>query len=484
MSCEAREGGLAVAGRARRWVAGLAVGTVLLGGLGYAAADAYDVVPGVLTTAPPPTPPPPFPVAPGAQAPSSASPEVLPPVSTTAPQPDPGVLSGVLDPLLSQPALGPSVGAVVADALTGEVLFDADGATPREPASVAKLLTGAAALARLGPNETISTRAVAGVTPDEVVLVGTGDVLLAAGAGNPDAANGRAGLADLAVRTAESLRDSGRTTVAVRVDDTLFTGPTMGPGWTQTDLAFGFVAPVSAIAVDAGRVRPERYAPRVADPALAAARTFAGLLGSQGIEVAGDVVRGLAPPDSAVLGEVTSAPLDEVVGYMLTASDNNVAEALARLVARDMGRPTAFADAARAVLDQVALLGIDVGGAVLADGSGLSDGSALPARLLADVLVAAASPERPELRGLITGLPVAGLNGTLLERFAGQGTGLGVVRAKTGSLLGVSSLAGTVRDADGRLLVFAVLADAAPATDPARDAIDAVAATLAGCGCR
>ena len=79
---------------------------------------------------------------------------------------------------------------------------------------------------------------------------------------------------------------------------------------------------------------------------------------------------------------------------------------------------------------------------------------------------------------------MAGLTGTLSDRFAHQPAGTGLVRGKTGSLLGVSSLAGTVVDADGRLLAFAVLADQVPATEAARDALDAVAAALAGCGCR
>jgi D-alanyl-D-alanine carboxypeptidase/D-alanyl-D-alanine-endopeptidase (penicillin-binding protein 4) len=470
--------------RGRRSWAAVAVVAVLAGGLGYAGADAADLVPGVLTTRPRPTPAPPFPVAPGASA-APVTGDVLAPVSTDAPVPDAEALGAVLAPLLADPALGASVGASVVDGLTGEPLFRSDAETPREPASVAKLLTTSAALSRLGPDATVPTRAVSGASPDEVVLVGGGDVLLAAGAGDPDAANGRAGLGDLARATAASLRERERTTVAVRLDDTLFTGPALGPGVTQADVAHGFVAAVSSVAVDAGRLGDANYAPRSADPALAAATAFADRLREQGIEVVGQVARAKAPARPDVLGEVRSAPLDEVVAYTLQASDNNAAEALARLVAVDMGRATTFADAARAVLDQVATLGVDVSGARLADGSGLSDGSALPASLLTDVLVAAASGDHPELRTVLTGLPVAGLTGTLGSRFAQDeaGAGLGVVRAKTGSLLGTTSLAGTVRDRDGRLLVFAVLADAVPATDPAREAVDDVAAALAACGC-
>jgi serine-type D-Ala-D-Ala carboxypeptidase/endopeptidase (penicillin-binding protein 4) len=345
---------------------------------------------------------------------------------------------------------------------------------------------GAAALSRLGGDATFTTRVVTGVAPDEVVLLGGGDVLLAPGAGDPAAANGHAGLDDLAEATATALRSQGRTAVAVRVDDSLFSGPSMGAGWTQSDLALGFAAPVTALAVNAGRVEDERYAPRVADPSLAAGETFAGLLRAEGVAVAGDVARTVAPAEPEVLAEVSSAPVADVVGYVLAASDNTAAEAMARMVAVEMGRPAAFADAARAVLDEVALLGVDVSGVTLADGSGLSDGSSMPAQVLTGLLATAASGEHPELRPLLTGLPVAGLDGTLLDRFTDDGAvaGLGAVRAKTGSLTGVTSLAGTVLTVDGRLLVFAVLADAVPATGPAREAVDSMAAVLAGCGCR
>jgi D-alanyl-D-alanine carboxypeptidase/D-alanyl-D-alanine-endopeptidase (penicillin-binding protein 4) len=83
---------------------------------------------------------------------------------------------------------------------------------------------------------------------------------------------------------------------------------------------------------------------------------------------------------------------------------------------------------------------------------------------------------------------VAAFSGTLADRFGGAtpGPGAGLVRAKTGTLMGVTSLAGVVADADGRLLVFAFLADAVPATGMgrARVVLDRIGATLAACGCR
>jgi D-alanyl-D-alanine carboxypeptidase/D-alanyl-D-alanine-endopeptidase (penicillin-binding protein 4) len=57
------------------------------------------------------------------------------------------------------------------------------------------------------------------------------------------------------------------------------------------------------------------------------------------------------------------------------------------------------------------------------------------------------------------------------------------VRAKTGSLTGINSLAGIVLDKDNRPLVFAFLTSGSVATT-ARPALDAVSATLRGCGCQ
>ncbi len=222
------------------------------------------------------------------------------------------------------------------DVVSGEVLADAGAGTGHEPASVAKILTVAAALHRLGPDHTVETRAV--TSPDgPVVLVGGGDVLLAAGAGDPAAANGRAGLADLADQTAAQLSAAGRTTVGLALDDSVFagvaTGQGMGPGWVAADVSNGFVAPVTGIAVDAGRTTSKNYAPRVADPGLAAAAVFAERLTERGITVQGRVARAAAPADATALGSVASASLAEVSGHVLLASDNNGAEALARLVA-------------------------------------------------------------------------------------------------------------------------------------------------------
>ena len=127
----------------------------------------------------------------------------------------------------------------------------------------------------------------------------------------------------------------------------------------------------------------------------------------------------------------------------------------------------------------------------MTDGSGLAAGERLTPAGLAGVLRLIAGAAHPVLHDIVTALPVAAWSGTLADRYlpgSRSASGAGVVRAKTGTLTGVSALAGFVHDRDGRPLVFAMIADqlapGAAATVDAEAALDRVAATLATCGCR
>ena len=87
---------------------------------------------------------------------------------------------------------------------------------------------------------------------------------------------------------------------------------------------------------------------------------------------------------------------------------------------------------------------------------------------------------------MFSGLPVAGWSGTLHTRFTAPAvsqSARGVVRAKTGSLSGVNTLAGVLLTKDGRLLAFAIMAVGAGNAYAARGALDRVAARLVSCGC-
>jgi D-alanyl-D-alanine carboxypeptidase/D-alanyl-D-alanine-endopeptidase (penicillin-binding protein 4) len=82
-------------------------------------------------------------------------------------------------------------------------------------------------------------------------------------------------------------------------------------------------------------------------------------------------------------------------------------------------------------------------------------------------------------------MPVAGFSGTLSGRYLGPTTqtAAGLVRAKTGTLSDVSTLAGLAYDADGRLLAFAFMANKVKDVAATRSSLDLLATAVAGCGC-
>ena len=463
-------------------VAGIGTLVVVLAAGGYATADAYDVVPGVVTLAEPPADPLPFPTAPGALAPAAAT-RALGDLDPQAPPPVAAQVQPLVDALAADPRVGPGLGVTVVDQLTGEVLASREAGTGRIPASTAKVLTGVAALTALDPAQTLPTR-VLRVDDGTIALVGGGDMMLAAGPGNPGSVMGRAGLADLAAAVAAALQEQGTTTVRLVVDDSLFTGPATSPGWDPSYVRDGYAAPVTSLAVEVGGLREGPYPPRAADPSLAAGQVLAQRLAEVGITVDGRPTR-VAGASGSEIARVESAPVVDVVHYFLETSDNTITEVVSRLVAIEAGLPASFDGGTQAVLRQVGLLGVDVSGARLADASGLAAGSSLSPALLADVVRLSTDPRYPELRDVVRGMPVAGLSGTLSDRFT-RSDARGLVRAKTGSLPNVTSLAGTVLDAQRRQLVFVVMADATPEGGQwaPRQAIDGFVAALAACGCR
>ena len=437
------------------------------------------------------------PVAPPSPPPAPGAPAVLPPtavVGSTAPVPTAAGVAAALTPALRGAG---TVRAVVLDPADGTVLLDQGASTPSTPASTAKLLTALAALTALGPDTRLRTRVVAGGA-DAVVLVGAGDATLARSRSTLDGGTPSATMAALATATAAALKARGTRSVSVSYDDRLFTGPRLSPAWSAGLLAVGEVGPVTALSVDQGRVSPGSTS-RVADPPLAAARFFAERLSAAGIEVRGAVARsaGAVPGDATEIAGVDSPPVANLVEHMLTASDDDLAEALAHLAGGRLAGSASFEGGAEATATALAGYGIPTDGLELSDGSGLARADSVMPATIAGVLrasaagaaptdVAKAAGAGPVLWPIGTGVPVAGFTGTLADRFVGTKAvmGRGVVRAKTGTLTGVSALAGLVRDIDGRLLAFVFLASDTPAKETAQGALDRAAAALAGCGCR
>ena len=384
---------------------------------------------------------------------------VLAPVDSAA-APAPAVLKSRLDPLMSAYGLGRvSTGAVI-DVRSGKVLYDRRDGAATTPASTTKLATAVAALGLLGPGDRLTTKVV-GTGHGRIVLVGGGDPTLELG--------------QLADDTAAALKSAGTTAVTLAYDTSLYSGPALHPIGYNDNLA-----PVTALMVDEGRLDSTTSgpAPRATDPAAAAAGSFARLLTDRGITVKGAPEPGSGKGGSQLAAH-SSAPLSDLVEQMLTNSDNDLAEALARQAAHASGLPAGFSGGAQAIRTALTHYGVPLSGASFHDGSGLDHEDTLAPLTLARLLALAASPAHPELRSVITGIPVADFTGTLSARFQGS-PAAGVVHAKTGTLTGTNTIAGTVVTPSGRLLAFSFMTQGADDAASAETALDDLAAAVAG----
>jgi D-alanyl-D-alanine carboxypeptidase len=425
----------------------------------------------------------------------------------------PATAAGVgarLSAVIGAGTLGPQAGALVTDLATGRVLYSLDAGVGFTPASTTKLATAIAALHVLGPAARFTTSVRAGATATKIVLVGGGDPTLAAGrypsADYPQPAT----LRSLAAATARALRASGVTSVRLSYDDSLFTGPELALGWPAAGardnyMLTGNVAPISGLEVDQGRLTalgtpedaddPGNFRPRSLTPGLDAAQAFSRFLRRDGVTVRGTPAAVAAAKGSAkgaAIAAVHSPPLAQLVQWMLSESNNVIAETLARQVALAVGRPATFSGSAAAVMAVDGRLG--VAGIDIHDGSGLSPQDLISPRALVELIGLAAgsgsaASVHARLRPVITGLPIAGFSGTLGPGsfFGPFGPGaLGTVRAKTGNLTAVATMAGVAYAHDGQLLAFAFMGSRFRKKDQllVESTLAQLATALADCGCR
>jgi len=371
--------------------------------------------------------------------------------------------------------MGSGYGGQVLDVGSGRTLFARNRTKAYIPASTMKLLTSAAALSILGPERTFPTKVVSG-PGRRIILVGGGDPYLESKADDE-----RASLADLARSTASALRKQKVRKVSLGYDDSLFSGPRWNPTWPS---GYGDVVnPVSALWVDGGRAGGSGA--RVSNPSRKAAEVFAAALRKRGIAVSSIADRD-APSSAKTLASVSSMPLDRIVEHLLMVSDNDAAEVVFRQAAVGAKRKASFASSAEVVEARLRKLDVWVPGTEIHDGSGLSRETHVSANTIVKLLRLAARDQHPELRGVITGLPVAGVEGSLRSRYYDDKalSGRGLVRGKTGTLRKVQSLAGFVRARDGSMLVYAFLVNNPKNEFAARVWLDRVTAALSTCGCR
>jgi D-alanyl-D-alanine carboxypeptidase/D-alanyl-D-alanine-endopeptidase (penicillin-binding protein 4) len=423
---------------------------------------------------------------------------------------------------------------LVVDRASGEELFAKDPDRALTPASTQKLLTALAALEAFGPGHQFTTEVFAPAAPDA-----DGAVASLAVRGSDPAMTGEQWwrlATDLrALGISEIAGD-------VALDDSQLDAERWHPSW-QPVSARAYHAPIGAISANYGAFRvvvspgtrvgaparvqvdpPLAYFPleasvrtgrpgsggtlsverardpggagervrvsgsialgadrveiwrSVLDPTAYAGAVFRQQLEGAGIRVHGRVGAGSVPPEASLLYAFEGLPLRTTADLLLKYSNNFIAESLLKQLGRlDTGAPGSWVNGAAALRARLGALGLPLSGISLVDGSGLSRDDRVSARLLVGALRRAdqSFAVGPDL---LAGLPIAAEDGTLSKRAEGA---RGLVRAKTGTLDGVTALAGWARTARGRELVFAVISNGHRHGDvEAIDAVDAFAAAL------
>jgi D-alanyl-D-alanine carboxypeptidase/D-alanyl-D-alanine-endopeptidase (penicillin-binding protein 4) len=349
------------------------------------------------------------------------------------------------------------------------------------PASTLKVLTGTAALRRLGPQFRFTTEVrtdrpvVGGVLDGPLWLVGAGDPLLSTQAyadsfrNQPQVFTSLDTLADRIVEAGVHEIRGG-----IVGDDSRFDAVRYLPSWKPVYITENEIGPVGALVVNDNfaQFRPKRTI-ATPDPAKHGAVVLTDLLRGRGVIVA-DAGAGAAPTEATSVASVSSPPLPEVVGEMLRESDNMTAEVLTKELGRRFGNGGSWAEGTRVIRETVGEAGLPAEGYAAVDGSGLDVSDKLSCALLMDALDLA-GPTGP----VADGLAVAGRTGTLALRFKGN-PAEGRLRAKTGSLNFVAGLVGFVAAADDRTLEFALLANDLPdRTESGRALQERVGAVLA-----
>jgi D-alanyl-D-alanine carboxypeptidase/D-alanyl-D-alanine-endopeptidase (penicillin-binding protein 4) len=328
-------------------------------------------------------------------------------------------------------------GAFVRDLDGQRTLFSSKPDAPRAPASVEKLYTTAAALMRFGPDATLST-SVAGrgfLDPDGVWR---GDLYLRGG-GDPTLGRDDLQRLSRAVEQAGILRVDGSILGDESRLDTLRGSYDTGGAY---DRDIGGV--LGALTFNRGFSRDGR-------PAAYAAGQFAKVLRTDGIRVEGRSGARAAPSDTQELATVSSPPMRDLIRLTNVPSDNFLAEMLVKDLGAEFGGAGTTAAGVGVVKSQLAELGLTP---QVVDGSGLSRSDRTTPRQVVHLLEAM---HGQEVAGAFEGsLAVAGRTGTIRRRMRGTAA-QDRCRAKTGTLIGVSALAGLCESAGGHTIAFAML---------------------------
>lgn len=356
-----------------------------------------------------------------------------------------------LDSLLRHPMFETStVGLEVYDLTADSILYKVNEHQMLRPASTMKLLTAITAIDKLGGSYQFRTQLYyTGKVEDHTL---TGD-LYCVGGFDP-----RFNIDDMNAFV-ESIRCMGVDTIrgSIVADRSMKDADLLGEGWCWDDDN----PPLSPLTIGRNTQFVDRFIRQLVDDGVVLdVRVSDGTL-----------------PDSAFHLCSRFHSIDQILLRMMKQSDNFYAEAMFYQLAAHQGhRPARAKDAAAIVKRLISKVGLGHRPYRIADGSGLSLYNYLSADLEVRLLRYAYRNSTVYLH-LLPSLPVAGSDGTLRNRMRGS-FAADNVKAKTGTLEGVSALAGYCTAANGHRLCFSIINQGVMHTSNARRFQDRVCNAL------
>ena len=350
----------------------------------------------------------------------------------------PESIPAVFDELLKVPTLS-NPAMIVIDGSTGQIIYEKNVYSQRKPASVMKVLAGAVTLEYLDPLSVFSTNISIAAEAKTVVIQGSLDPWISLDH-NVARKMRRASLPYMGFNTLSAVKKANG-------------GSLKNYKVVYSNLYSQDIANLKAF-----------WAKRGFKP------TFKAVSSEDAYAAQGDLVASEKSPTVA-----------EILDWMMLWSDNQLADRLAALASRAAGYSLNIKGVETIFRTFLAQYQIDDSKLVVADASGLSKKNKITAKLMGELLYKIRKEEKYAL--LYQSLPVAGISGTLNNRFITTApSAVGLIRAKTGTLNGTATLAGYVQSTD-REYVFVTLADEIAkgnaALNKARAAIDRVLGRIA-----
>jgi D-alanyl-D-alanine carboxypeptidase/D-alanyl-D-alanine-endopeptidase (penicillin-binding protein 4) len=253
------------------------------------------------------------------------------------------------------------------------------------------------------------------------------------------------------------------------LDDTFFKGSTWNPNWYAYSRTVGDMSPITGLMVDAGRVNPDLTdkaykGSRVKDPTAQAGKLFKTWLGEAAKDAT--IVKGITPATATVLVSKQSQPIENWIRHALRVSDNTETEVSARHTVLALKLKNDYTSVQRVGRKLFASLGVDYKKLIMKDASGLAPNNLVTPKQLVALMKSAADPQS-DLAMLPELMATSGDGGTLGGRFLSYNKitkrydlviPKGSIRAKTGYIGSVYSLAGIVNTPDAHQIAFAIFA--------------------------